>query len=695
MTQRHGRATAGGWRGRGAAAALLSVAGLAAAPGTPARAQSGEAPSPPVLEETHADPSQEEAPDLDEMGIGDELLLFADVPIVVSATRRPQQRNLSSAPISVVSSADLHFSGLTNVAEALTFTPGVDVAMLDRNRIAVGVRGHHDAASDRTLTLVDGRNASDAAFGTSLLMRLPIFIEDVDRVEVVRGPGGAAWGANAFNGVINIIMKEPEATPGTLISGRLNEFGDYDTQFRWGDSAGDWSWRLSAGGGAHESSEDAIDGDNFRSNDAGRNARINAEAVKSIEDGTLRAGLAYGHFEEGDFELALRQPFGEGQTQVARAFARLDREFDGGGSGHVQWYTNFLKADEPSFQERQTLENDLEAQLNFAERAGHSVTIGGNVRHVYANAVAPDEQDFMLRGDAFNDFWVGAFILDRWQARDRLIVESQARVDYYTETGADWSGRLSALFSLDDESRHVVRLSAAKAFRAPLRGFTDGSFQGGPLPPPAPPGTFAVTLLPAEDLDNEQIYSLEAGYTATLTDHLQFRADAYYQRLTDLIGVRTLSSNGPVGVFRFDNIDGADALGVEAELSLTRDNFTGSVWYAYNDLQTDQTNQDIRSFFPAEHKAGASARLSVGDQVTLNLNYRYNDATADGPDTRSIPVNHRADFTIAHALDGRGEVMIGVTDLFDETDLPTAGIGSLTSHPTPGRALFVRLQLHF
>jgi iron complex outermembrane receptor protein len=154
-----------------------------------------------------------------------------EIPVVVSAARQPQKITVSSVPISIITAEDIHYGGMTNLADILQFAPGIDVLPLSRIRSAVGVRGLHDFIADRTLTLINGRAADSMIFGGSEFYRLPLLIEDIERIEIVRGPGGAAWGANAFTGIINIITKKP----GWLLSSTVTEFGDTYNHIRWMD----------------------------------------------------------------------------------------------------------------------------------------------------------------------------------------------------------------------------------------------------------------------------------------------------------------------------------------------------------------------------------------------------------------------------------------------------------------------------
>ena len=170
-----------------------------------------------------------------------------EIPTVVSASRQEQKITKASVPISIITSEDIHNSGLKSIPDILQFTCGVDVRRIDRQRYAVGVRGLFGLFSDRTLILIDGRPVTDPIHGTTHWEKLPIMVEDIDRIEIVRGPGGAAWGANAYTGVINIITKKLENTLGVFSSTTITEFGDSYTHFRYGEKKDKWNWRLSVG----------------------------------------------------------------------------------------------------------------------------------------------------------------------------------------------------------------------------------------------------------------------------------------------------------------------------------------------------------------------------------------------------------------------------------------------------------------
>lgn len=631
-----------------------------------------------------------------EDALGDELLLFADMQVVISGLRREVPVSLSSVPTSVLTADDIHYSGLTRIDGMLQFVPGMDSLRIDRNRSAVGVRGLHDFSSDRTLFLINGRNASSPFFGGMELERHPLFVHDIERIEVVRGPGGAAWGANAFNGVINVITKRPSDMKGLLLSSRLTHFGDSYSQLRWTDGVDDWHWRVSLGYHNHRSSQDAIGKNQFFSNDFSRAPVIDTEFEHTFSDAaTLRFGAGYKQAITGEHEFLGFLAGRNGRNDTLRTFARLEFDLDAGSDAYLQWFTNYSRTDTPTIALTRSVETDIEGQLNFEPFDGHTVSVGGNFRWIHLNADRNSDESFTYRGLPGDEFMGGAFLIDRWQVTPRFVLEGQIRGDHYSETGTDFSSRLSAIYSMDDEHRHVFRLSGAKAFRAPLSAFSRVAIERGEIAP----GVFAINMQPDGKLDNEQLWSVEAGYTGRLTPELTLSVDGYYQWYEDMVGLRELPD--PLGLGRFfgtfDNIGGGNAYGVETELDYTHEKGSFAVWYAYNAFSPDRPNQDVRAYLPAPHKVGATGRLHLPADWTLNANYRWTSRTPGNPSTGlDASSHHRFDLTAAKSFaNGRGELMVGLMDIFDQTQMSTFGLGDFTSHETPGRTFFVRIQLTF
>lgn len=641
--------------------------------------------------------------DLFDMSIQD----LMEIPLVVSASRQEQKISEISVPVTIITSEDIHASGLTNIPEILQFYTGMDVARLDRTRYIVGVHGMHSEYSDRTLVLIDGRNALNPVFGAPNWLQLPIFVEDIERIEIVRGPAGAVWGANAYTGVINIITRKA-GQGSSLASTNINEYGDVYSQVRFSGSKEKWAWRISTGYEHLEDSDDAGAGkyqlgypelamlvpmSTYDTQDFIRSWKTDSvlsydysEAVK------WTFGAAYSSNWSGDREMTVRYPKKDIMIEMTRLFSRADFEIDKDTTGHLQWYGNYAAYHMPFVTNRYDyFENDFEGQLNFTLSENHKITTGGNFRWTrIRNRNETVLGEIVFDDSQYNEYWTGFFLTDQFRLTDRVTLEGQGRIDHYNKSGMDWSLRLAALYALDDEHKHVLRAGIGRSFRAPgvmLRETTLVGLGG------------LFNIVPAgREMENESIYSLEAGYSGQITEHILFRADTYYQRMEHIIGT-VPTQVGPVTNSSFYNLDGANAVGADCELTYHMEPITLSGFYSFNDLNLDDSHQTIRALLPADHKAGLRARWKPDEKWSLNVNYVYNNLIPLHPEQSppdDFEVKNRLDVTVSRKImDGNGEFMVGVTDVLNETDAPAHDIGYFTSYETPGRTFFARLQFMF
>src|ERR1700678_1377614 len=137
---------------------------------------------------------------------------------VTSVSRKEQKLSKTAAAVFVINQEDIRRSGATNIPDPLRTVPGVDVAQIDANTWAISIRGFNDRYANKVLVLVDGRTVYTPTTSGVNWDQLDVPLEDIDRIEVTRGPGGTVWGANAVNGVINILTKSADATQGTTVS---------------------------------------------------------------------------------------------------------------------------------------------------------------------------------------------------------------------------------------------------------------------------------------------------------------------------------------------------------------------------------------------------------------------------------------------------------------------------------------------
>ncbi len=638
---------------------------------------------------------------------------------VVSASRLPTETKYLSAATTVITAEDIHYSGATSIPEVLHFAPGVDVRRLDRNRYIVGVRGLFGMFSDRTLVLIDGRPATNPAFGTTHWESMPVMMEDIARIEIVRGPVGAAWGANAFTGVINIITKKPQDTTGGLISTTINEYGDTYTSLRYGQTQGKWSWKASAGyegmedsdaagAGKYVSGSPGLNGlmvfgnstgfNNFQARDWGRFWKSDLQAEYRVNEQTRWSfGAAHTSGQQGDYEFLGVFPRRDILSEYTRLFTRMDHQIDKDTSFHIQWFGNYMDYHYRNIADRLTyLRNDLEAQFTFKPADDHTASVGGNIRWDRITQHTDSSLNVIkFDKNKYDEYWAGIFFIDRWAATDRLTLEGQFRLDDYSETTTDWSGRFMALYAMDEQQNHIVRAGFARSFRAPSVGLREHNSS---YLQPFGFSLFETDVPEGSELNNERTYSLEAGYAGKLSDNFSVNVDTYYQRMEDLAGVRSVTNPiTNVTTSTVDNIDGASSWGAETSLTWQYKAVKLTGWYAYNGFKTDEFAAKTRSTFPSQHKAGLTGRYNLDKDWTLNANYAFqNSIRTYKTTTVDYRTSNRLDLTLSRKFaKSKGELMLGVMDVLNETSAVVTDSGNMTGLETPGRTFFARLQFTF
>src|SRR3954463_7656984 len=135
---------------------------------------------------------------------------------ITTATRAPESAFRTPAAVYVITGDDIKRAGVTNIPDALRLAPGVEVAQVDSGKWSVGIRGFGSRLSRSVLVLIDGRTVYTTLLAGTYWEVQDTVMDDIERIEVIRGPGGTIWGPNAVNGVINIITKTTKDTHGVL-----------------------------------------------------------------------------------------------------------------------------------------------------------------------------------------------------------------------------------------------------------------------------------------------------------------------------------------------------------------------------------------------------------------------------------------------------------------------------------------------
>jgi len=279
----------------------------------------------------------------------------------------------------VISREDIERSGATSIPEALRMAPGVDVARLANNRWAVSIRGFNNRFGNKLLVLMDGRSIYSPIFSGVLWENEDTLLEDIDRIEVIRGPGAAMWGANAVNGVINIITRRPRDTQGNLLVAGAGSEERAFASFRHGGQAGDGHYRV---WGKAFDRDEAVSGDARSGNDYWRSGRVGFRGDWSVASGqrVMLSGQAYSN-DTGDRwqipDITARQ--GVRLTDMkqtgkgAHLLGRSEWTLNDGSEAALQAYVDYSEIEVPGAfkEERTTIDMDFQRLQGGADDHRH------------------------------------------------------------------------------------------------------------------------------------------------------------------------------------------------------------------------------------------------------------------------------------------------------------------------------------
>jgi len=300
---------------------------------------------------------------------------------VTSAARKSQRAEDVASAIYVITGRDIRQSGLTTLPEILRLAPGVQVAQVTASKWAVSIRGFNSPYSNKLLVLIDGRSVYSRTFSGVFWDLNEVMVADIDRIEVIRGPGGVAWGANAVNGVISIITRPATEQQGLDVQMGAGTFARASAGIRHGGTVGSTAYRVFSQFFDHADSWRGAQPrflDNWRSSLTG--ARLDWARGRD-------AFMAQGHFAEnrtraGFLILPSLQPGiapvtdGVSHINEASAMGRWTRSWTSGGILQVQGYHTTMRRDEPIIRFTES-SSDIDVQHETRIAPRHDLVFGG------------------------------------------------------------------------------------------------------------------------------------------------------------------------------------------------------------------------------------------------------------------------------------------------------------------------------
>ncbi len=553
---------------------------------------------------------------------------------ITSVSKRSEKRTDAAAAIYVLTQDDIRRSGATNIPDALRLVPGVNVARLTSNTWSVTARGFGGRFANKLLVLIDGRSIYTPLFAGVYWEAHEVMLEDVDRIEVIRGPGGTLWGANAVNGVINIVTKPAADTQGLLLS---TGAGTYERAFanaRWGGAIGeDVNYRLYTRyflrdeGGSQATGGDGDDA--WHSIQGGGRVDWNIGPDDRL---SLYADLRQLNMDQVVTRAFLDAPFAREIHDSADYFGRYVmaswvHTFADESSLQVQAYYDGYTWDDPTFgEDRNTFDLDIQHQLNVGER--HSVIWGLEFRHTQ------DEIDgsewISLTPDSRSDQTYSAFAQDDIALTDELHLILGLKIEHNDYSGIEVQPNARIRWLPND--RHTVWAAVSRAVRTPSRAERDVRLRN-----TTAPGPTEVVFMRYDDrqFDSENLLATELGYRVRATDELAFDIALFFNHYTDL---RTLEP-GPA----FDD-NGVTVVPIEA-VNEGKSNTYGfeiaadwqpmSMWqlragYSYLHINLDVPDSDpVTESFSGDtpqNQFFIQNRLNLPHDVEFDTSLRYVDS---------------------------------------------------------------------
>lgn len=475
--------------------------------------------------------SQEASSDLTHLSIEDLMKLE-----VTSAAKQTQKLADAAAAVFVITQDDIRRSGATSIPEALRLVPGAQVARIDANKWAITIRGFNGRYANKLLVLVDGRSIYTPSFAGVYWEIQDLLMEDIERIEVVRGPGASLWGANAVNGVINILTKRAVDTKG-LISATVGDQEKATVGIRISGQLGDKAhYRLY---GKHLQQAGLIDSQGKEAEDDGREGgggfRLDWTPVSS-ESITVQGGLFDATLHQNLSTPDVTPPYLRAERDTARMSGHyLQGRWEHTSSESSRWslqlyYQNLQRQEAMVDFDIDTF--DLDFQQLFSPSEGHALIWGMGYRYYRDNYqqtalgwMTPAKLDYDL---------LSVFVQDQISLiPQKLELTLGGRLEHNHFSGWEFQPNGRLLWKLHPQ--HRLWASASRAARTPSRGDDGVALDLIGLPPQPSFNLPAIVAFQGNsNFISEKVTTYEVGYRTWPTERLSFDVTAFYNDYDDL-----------------------------------------------------------------------------------------------------------------------------------------------------------------
>ncbi len=451
---------------------------------------------------------------------------------VTSVARKGQKLSDTPAAVFIVTRDDIRRSGATSIPEILRIVPGLNVARINGNNWAISARGSNGQFANKLLVMIDGRTVFTPLFNGVFWDVQDTLLEDIDRIEVIRGPGGTLWGANAVNGIINIITRHAIETQGALVTAGAGAAEGSSAAGRFGGSFGHNGFYRAYG---KSFDRPASAGGADPTHDAWTMGRAGFRADWASQRGdnfTAQGDVYRGSAAALSVLIDPARPFADRATLTEVAGEDLQFRWSAVQSSRsdttVQAFYDYTARSNIGLAlGRRTFDVDFQHHL----RLGRNDTVwGASYRTSDDHAAGPG---FKLVRDSTVANIASAFVQDEIEVARRLHVTVGTKVQFDRESHLQFQPTLRALFKVSD--RQTVWAAVTSAVRTPAETELYGRINVGAFPD-ASGKTGLIVVNGNAALTPERVESYEAGYRWQVSPTIDFDATAFRNRMWDLMG---------------------------------------------------------------------------------------------------------------------------------------------------------------
>jgi iron complex outermembrane receptor protein len=468
--------------------------------------------------------------DLTEIGI--EKLMDIEI---TSVSKKEQKLFQAAAAIFVITAEDIRRSGAMSISDLLRMAPGVEVAQVDANAWAISIRGFNERNSDKVLVLIDGRTVYTPSFSGVYWDQQDVPLEDIERIEVIRGPGGTVWGANAVNGVINIITKNAQATLGGLLSARAGSEQKGQGLIQYGGKIRqDGAYRVfgnffNIGNSSSAVGGQAADGWHLAHGGFRSDWNLSPRDALTVQGDLYNSGEGQTITELFSNEQFLQRTLNDKVTVGGgNILGRWRRTLENGSDMSLQIYYDHYNRHEQGWRDIEGIfDLDFHHHLRIGSR--HDVVWGFGYR-VSSDRFTPG-YDTTFFPPQRTDNLFSTFFQDQVKLTKVLSFTLGAKFEHNAYTGFEYEP--SAQLAWTPTERQTFWVSAAKAIEQPSR--SEKGIRMDVATIPLQDGTLGVlTRFGNPQVKAEQLHDYEAGYRVAIRQQLSWDVAAfssYYQSL--------------------------------------------------------------------------------------------------------------------------------------------------------------------